>query len=87
MLSSATTVISGLSAAGLSNQRLIANGADVKAGGKEFHYIPCLNERPAWITALADLAVRNLHGWLEPPADAAAREMTLVRAKALGALS
>ena len=59
----------------------------LKAGGKEFHYIPCLNERPAWITALADLAVRNLHGWLEPPADAAAREMTLVRAKALGALS
>jgi len=59
--------------------------AFLRAGGKEFHYIPCLNERPAWISALADLAVRNLHGWLDPPADAAAREMTLARAKASGA--
>ena len=30
------------------------------AGGKEFHVIPCLNEHPAWIAALADLALRNL---------------------------
>jgi len=55
------------------------------AGGKELHVIPCLNERPAWISALADLAVRNLQGWLGVPADAPAREMTQVRAKALGA--
>jgi ferrochelatase len=59
--------------------------AFLKAGGREFHYIPCLNERPAWIAALADLAVRNLGGWLESPPDAPAREMTQVRAKALGA--
>ena len=59
--------------------------AFLKAGGKEFHYIPCLNERPAWISALADLAVRNLQGWLDPPPDASAREATLARAKALGA--
>jgi len=59
--------------------------AFLQAGGKEFHYIPCLNERPAWIAALADLAVRNLQGWLEPPADAAEREQRLARAKALGA--
>lgn len=59
--------------------------AFLKAGGQEFHYIPCLNERPAWIAALADLAVRNLQGWLDPPADAAVREMTLARAKTLGA--
>jgi ferrochelatase len=55
------------------------------AGGKELHVIPCLNERPAWISALADLAVRNLQGWLAVPADAAAREMSQARAKALGA--
>ncbi len=59
--------------------------AFLKAGGGEFHYIPCLNERPAWISALADLAVRNLGGWLEPPPDVSAREATLARAKALGA--
>jgi protoporphyrin/coproporphyrin ferrochelatase len=59
--------------------------AYLKAGGGEFHYIPCLNERPAWIAALADIAVRNLAGWLEPPPDAPAREWTQARAKALGA--
>ena len=55
------------------------------AGGGELHLIPSLNEHPAWIAALASLAVRNLGGWLDPPPDAAAREMTRVRATALGA--
>ena len=40
------------------------------AGGKEFHAIPCLNEHPRWIAALADLASRNLSGWLVQPPDA-----------------
>ena len=57
----------------------------VKAGGKAFHAIPCLNEHPLWIGALADLAWRHLQGWAVPPPDAAARERTLLRAKALGA--
>ncbi len=55
------------------------------AGGREFHLIPCLNEHPLWLAALADLAFRNLSGWLEPPPDRDARELTQVRAKALGA--
>jgi hypothetical protein len=29
--------------------------------------IPCLNEHPAWIGALADLARRELSGWLPSP--------------------
>lgn len=33
------------------------------AGGKEFHYIPCLNETPAWIGALAEIAEQHLIGW------------------------
>lgn len=33
------------------------------AGGKEFHYIPCLNQSPAWIAALADVAEQHLQGW------------------------
>lgn len=34
------------------------------AGGKEFHYIPCLNESPDWIRALADVAESHMGGWL-----------------------
>lgn len=30
------------------------------AGGKEFNYIPCLNERDDWIAALADLTLEHL---------------------------
>jgi ferrochelatase len=55
------------------------------AGGREFHAIPCLNEHPHWIASLVDIVFANLQGWLAPPPDAAAREATLMRAKALGA--
>lgn len=64
---------------------LEARTAFLKAGGIEFHAIPCLNEHPAWIAALADLALKNLRGWLDPPPDAAARELTRARAGGLGA--
>ena len=37
--------------------------AFVHEGGGEFHFIPCLNDRPAWISALADITERNLAGW------------------------
>jgi ferrochelatase len=33
------------------------------AGGAEYHYIPCLNESPAWIAALATIAERHMQGW------------------------
>lgn len=33
------------------------------AGGREFGYIPCLNDDSAWITALAGIAERQLAGW------------------------
>ena len=32
----------------------------LKAGGKEFHYIPTTNDTPAWMTALCILAMENL---------------------------
>lgn len=64
---------------------LEARAAFLKAGGAEFHAIPCLNERPAWTAALADLALKNLGGWLDPPPDAAERELTRLRAGELGA--
>ena len=37
--------------------------AFLTAGGKEFHYIPCLNDDPAWITALCELTQQHLAGW------------------------
>ncbi|KRB83949.1 ferrochelatase [Noviherbaspirillum sp. Root189] len=33
------------------------------AGGKEFHYVPCLNEDHAWIAALAEIAEQHMIGW------------------------
>jgi protoporphyrin/coproporphyrin ferrochelatase len=59
--------------------------AFLRAGGKEFHAIPCLNEHPMWIAALADIVQRNLQGWLADPPDMPAREMTRLRAQAMGA--
>jgi ferrochelatase len=63
--------------------------AFLSAGGGEFHYIPCLNERTDWIGALASVAQDHLHGWLERYADQAAVQRNAAasreRALALGA--
>jgi protoporphyrin/coproporphyrin ferrochelatase len=59
--------------------------AFLRAGGRDFHAIPCLNEHPLWIAALADLVQRNLGGWLAVPPDEDARERSMLRAKAMGA--
>ena len=56
------------------------------AGGGEYHYIPCLNERPEWIHALTDLVMDNLHGWLDQ-ADKVQLEQSRLRALATGAKS
>jgi ferrochelatase len=60
--------------------------AFLSSGGKAFHYIPCLNERPDWIRALTDIALSNLQGWLlEDPAQLKqAAESSRSRALALG---
>ncbi|MCR4304451.1 MAG: ferrochelatase [Gallionella sp.] len=54
------------------------------AGGGEYHYIPCLNERNDWMHALTDLVMENLHGWLAVP-DAAELEQSRLRALKAGA--
>lgn len=40
-----------------------------EAGGPHdgYRYIPCLNDQPHHIRLLADLVLRNLQGWVEPP--------------------
>lgn len=52
----------------------------LSSGGKEFLYIPCVNERPDWIGALRDLVATHLGGWptaTRTDAAAAARARTL----------
>jgi ferrochelatase len=34
------------------------------AGGKTFHYVPCLNDSPEGMRVLVDIALRHLQGWL-----------------------
>lgn len=41
--------------------------AFIEAGGKSFHYIPCLNERHDWISALAAIVRSRIADWLEAP--------------------
>ena len=57
-----------------------------QAGGGEYRYIPCLNDRPDWLHALTDLVEENLHGWLCAP-DKAELAQSRLRAQAMGALS
>jgi len=54
------------------------------AGGGEYNYIPCLNDRGDWMHALTDMVMTNLQGWLIEP-DAAALEQGRLRAIKLGA--
>ncbi len=37
------------------------------AGGERFRYIPCLNDRPDHMRAIADVTLRHLQGWIEAP--------------------
>ena len=63
----------------------------LNAGGKEFHYIPCLNKRPDWITALSKIVLENLGSWASKTFDhataQAAAEASRNRAIVLGAKS
>lgn len=61
--------------------------AFMKAGGKDFHYIPCLNDDPEWIAALCNITQQQLLGWntlAAPDPDALARSRA--HAMSMGAL-
>lgn len=63
-----------------------AREAFLESGGQDFGYIPCLNDSPAGMRMLADLAERHLQGWpTREPADAAALAQQRQRALAAGA--
>ncbi len=57
----------------------------LKAGGKEFHAIPCLNEGDAWIQALAQIAQEHMQGWDRADANPDELAQSRRRALALGA--
>ncbi len=61
-----------------------AREAFLHAGGKEFHYIACLNDDPEWITALCNVTQQHLLGWntldeVNPQALAASRDAALAQ--------
>jgi len=66
---------------------LEARSAFLQAGGKEFHYIPCLNDSPEGMQALTALCEQHLLGWpTRQASDPAALQASRARARALGAL-
>ena len=62
-----------------------ARDAFIAAGGKEFNYIPCLNDSTEWITALSAIAQSHMQGWPLKAADAGALAESRAAALALGA--
>ena len=63
-----------------------AREAFLHAGGEKFSYIPCLNDSPAWISALANISAQHLSGWPTQAApDVAALTASKAAALALGA--
>ena len=65
---------------------LEARATFLASGGKTFHYIPALNEQPAWIEALARLVEGHLAGWpTRSREDASALADSARRARDLGA--
>ena len=63
-----------------------ARAAFLMAGGKTFHYIPCLNDDPEWITALCNITERHLAGWdTQDEPDVAAMATSRIAALGMGA--
>ena len=60
--------------------------AFLQAGGKQFHYIPCLNADHAGISALVQIATEQLAGWptTQAPNDADGKA-SAARARDMGA--
>ncbi len=60
--------------------------AFLQAGGERFSYVPCLNDSPAFVQALAALALQHLQGWpTRPTTEPATLAERRERALALGA--
>ena len=58
----------------------------LSAGGRDFHAIPCLNERDDWIRALTDIVLTELVGWTRDDTHETL-ELSRLRALSMGARS
>ena len=62
--------------------------AFLSAGGKEFRYVPCLNEDPEFIGALRNIAQTHMQDWLASPAPSPTElAASAARAQSLGSKS
>lgn len=59
--------------------------AFLHAGGQTFHYIPCLNDQPAWIQALSHITQQHLGGWPTQRGSETAQALRRTNAMAGGA--
>ncbi len=66
-----------------------ARAAFLAAGGREFNYVSCLNDRHEWIAALAAISLQHLQGWPTEVGtdDSVALEAQRNRARAAGAVT
>ena len=63
-----------------------AREAFLHAGGEKFSYIPCLNDSPEWIKALAAISAQHMAGWpTQLPPDVSSLNASRKAALALGA--
>jgi ferrochelatase len=62
-----------------------AKAAFLSAGGKTFHYLPCLNNSPEGMKAMAGIALRHLQGWDTTPISKEVLQHRQARAVAHGA--
>jgi ferrochelatase len=62
-----------------------AKAAFLSAGGKTFHYLPCLNNSPEGMKAMAGVALRHLQGWDTTPISKEVLQQRQARAVAHGA--
>ena len=63
-----------------------ARAAFLHAGGKSFDYITCLNDDPAWISALSKISAQHLAGWhTQEEQDNSALQASRTAALTLGA--
>ena len=76
----------------LEEMALEAKAAFLSAGGKQYQYIPAINDSQPWVDALTSLVERNLLGWpskaaerMHPAAGDEERELQRERALELGA--
>jgi len=62
-----------------------AQEAFIHAGGESFSYVPCLNNHPVWIEALAAISLDHMQGWQLTAPDPKALAESRARALAHGA--